>query len=114
MGDVCEGIRQITKQTDNIIVPRGVQRGVGNPLPSHLQDLHALAKRVGQDVSPAEFTKALQKYKLDLNTWAEQVSKLVNVKAVPVPDVKINVNVPGSTIKKGIEDALDREQKKRR
>ncbi len=110
MGDVCEGIRQITKQTDNIIVPRGANRVLGHPMPPHLQDLHALAKRVGQDVSPAEFTKALQKYKLDLNTWADQVSKCLNAKNVPVPEI----NVPNLFTPKAINDALDREQKKRR
>ena len=110
MGDVCEGIRQITKQTDNIIVPRGANRVLGHPMPPHLQDLHALAKRVGQDVSPAEFTKALQKYKLDLNTWADQVSKCLNAKNVPVPEI----NVPNFFTPKAINDALDREQKKRR
>ena len=110
VGDVCEGIRQITKQTDNIIVPRGANRVLGHPMPPHLQDLHALAKRVGQDVSPAEFTKALQKYKLDLNTWADQVSKCLNAKNVPVPEI----NVPNFFTPKAINDALDREQKKRR
>ena len=110
VGDVCEGIRQITKQTDNIIVPRGANRVLGHPMPPHLQDLHALAKRVGQDVSPAEFTKALQKYKLDLNTWADQVSKCLNAKNVPVPEI----NVPNLFTPKAINDALDREQKKRR
>ena len=110
VGDVCEGIRQITKQTDNIIVPRGANRVLGHPMPAHLQDLHALAKRVGQDVSPAEFTKALQKYKLDLNTWADQVSKCLNAKNVPVPEI----NVPNFFTPKAINDALDREQKKRR
>ncbi len=108
VGDVCEGIRQITKQTDNIIVPRGANRVLGHPMPPHLQDLHALAKRVGQDVSPAEFTKALQKYKLDLNTWADQVSKCLNAKNVPVPEI----NVPNLFTPKAINDALDREKKK--
>ena len=108
VGDVCEGIRQITKQTDNIIVPRGANRVLGHPMPPHLQDLHALAKRVGQDVSPAEFTKALQKYKLDLNTWADQVSKCLNAKNVPVPEI----NVPNFFTPKAINDALDREKKK--
>ena len=77
-------------------------------MPAHLQDLHALAKRVGQDVSPAEFTKALQKYKLDLNTWADQVSKCLNAKNVPVPEI----NVPNLFTPKAINDALDREKKK--
>ncbi|MBQ1429082.1 MAG: hypothetical protein IIZ06_05385, partial [Kiritimatiellae bacterium] len=108
VGDVCEGIRQITKQTDNIIIPRGANRVLGHPMPPHLQDLHALAKRVGQDVSPAEFTKALQKYKLDLNTWADQVSKCLNAKNVPVPEI----NVPNFFTPKAINDALDREKKK--
>jgi len=108
VGDVCEGIRQITKQTDNIIVARGAKRAVGNPLPSHLQDLQALGKRVGQDVSPAEFMKALQKYNLDLNTWADQVSKYVNAKYVPPPEI----NVPNLFTPKAINDALDREKKK--
>ena len=108
VGDVCEGIRQITKQTDNIIVPRGANRVLGHPMPAHLQDLHALAKRVGQDVSPAEFTKALQKYNLDLNTWADQVSKCLNAKNVPVPEI----NVPNFITPKAINDALDREKKK--
>ncbi len=110
MGDVCEGIRQITKQTDNIIVARGAKRAVGNPLPSHLQDLQALGKRVGQDVSPAEFMMALKQHKLDLNTWADQVSKYVNAKYVPPPEI----NVPNLFTPKAINDALDREQKKRR
>ena len=108
MGDVCEGIRQITKQTDNIIIARGAKRAVGNPLPSHLQDLQALGKRVGQDVSPAEFMKALKQHKLDLNTWADQVSKYVNAKYVPPPEI----NVPNFFTPKAINDALDREKKK--
>ncbi len=110
MGDVCEGIRQITKQTDNIIVARGAKRAVGNPLPSYLQDLQALGKRVGQDVSPAEFTKSLKKYNLDLNSWADQVSKYVNAKYTP----PAQINVPNIVTPRTGYVTPGREEKKRK
>ena len=109
VGDMCEGIRQIVKQTEGIIIPRGNYRCGGNPLPTHLQELHALAKRVGTDVSPTEFVKALKSHNLDLNSWADTVSKYVNAKSLPSP----KTNFPNILPPKAINDALDREIEKK-
>ena len=113
IGDINEGIRQITKQTDNIIIPRGLARNCTNPLPDNLLELHQLAKRVGKDVSPAEFARALKNQKLDLVTWADAVSKYVNVKAAPAAPLTVSPSVYMPGANKAMDDAVNRAKKER-
>ena len=112
VGDMCEGIRQIVKQTEKIIIARGIARTGGNPLPADLNEMHVLAMRVGQDVSPTEFAKVLRtKCNMSLFEWADAVSRYVNVKATLPGVIDFSPGVSGA-VKKGIDDALDREKKK--
>lgn len=77
--DNVEGVYQITKQVENIIIPRGVMRTGKNPIPPEAMDLHQLALRVGYDVSPAQFKMVLKEtYNMDLNGYAEYMSKFLD------------------------------------
>ena len=101
MSDIKESIRRLEK---SILEDGKVDR-------AEAQILLAFAKsRVADHAEMAEFVKALKRYNLDLNSWADQVSKYVNAKYVPPPEIK----VPSLFTPKAINDALDREQKKRR
>ena len=76
--DNVEGVYQITKQVENIIIPRGVMRTGRSPIPAEAMQLHQLAKRVGYDVSPAQFKMVLQEnYHMDLNGYAEYMSRFL-------------------------------------
>ena len=80
-GQTVEGVRQITKQVDKIIIPRrcawySLDKTGG--LPPEFFDIQQIALRVGDDVSPALFEHILKKnYGMDLNTYADYVSKFL-------------------------------------
>ena len=74
-----EGIRQIVKQTDEIIVPRDnyrVARGTESKVTEMVLDLNESAKRVvdGLD-APAVFERILESQGLTLDSWGDLVSK---------------------------------------
>ncbi|MCR4557608.1 MAG: zinc-ribbon domain-containing protein [Saccharofermentans sp.] len=75
-----EGVYQITKQVDNIIIPRGILRTGKNPVPPEAMNLHELALKVSRcEVSPARFKSILREnYNMDLNGYAEYMSKLLD------------------------------------
>ncbi|SCW48207.1 zinc-ribbon domain-containing protein [Ruminococcaceae bacterium YRB3002] len=77
--EYIEGVYQITKQVENIIIPRGVMRKGMNPLPPKAMEIHKLALRVGYDVSPAKFKAILRdEYGMTLNGYAEYMSKFLD------------------------------------
>lgn len=78
-GQKVEGIRQITKQFDNIIDVRNsykVGRGYDSAISDQVREIHAVAKRVETGLSPAEFEKILREdFGLTLDSYADLMSK---------------------------------------
>lgn len=74
-----EGVRQITKQFDKIIDARNTYSvGRGNPtkITPKIREIHGVAKRVGDDISPAIFEKILREdYGLPLDGYADMISE---------------------------------------
>lgn len=78
-GQTVEGVRQITKQVDKIIVPRGLARKGGTPLTAQAQELHQLALRVGDDIAPAEFEHILKtEFNMDLDGYCDYMAKFLD------------------------------------
>ena len=79
-GDVVEGVHQITKQVENIIIPRGIRRTGRNPLSPEAQSLHALALQVAEGkVEPPVFKATLRtEYNMTLEGYAEYMSKFLD------------------------------------
>lgn len=77
-----EGIRQIVKQTDEIIIPRdnySVARGNQSKLSQQMLDLNASAKRVVDGIdAPAVFERTLKDCGLTLESWGDFVSKCLS------------------------------------
>ena len=78
-GETVEGVRQITKQVDNIVIPRSIARNGKNVLPKDAMTLHRIALRVGEDLSPGEFEYILkEQYNLTLDGYAELMSSYLD------------------------------------
>ena len=78
-GETVEGVRQITKQVDNIVIPRSIARNGENVLPKDAMTLHRIALRVGEDLSPGEFEYILkEQYDLTLDGYAELMSSYLD------------------------------------
>ena len=77
-----EGIRQIVKQTDEIIIPRdsySVARGSESAVTRQVLDLHASAKLVTEGgEAPVIFEKVLESAGLTLDSWGDMVSKCLH------------------------------------
>ncbi|MBR4760436.1 MAG: hypothetical protein IK078_09870, partial [Lachnospiraceae bacterium] len=80
-GQTVEGVRQITKQVKNIVDARIMAReGL------HLKDINSvawelqeLALRVGNDITPAEFTHILREdYSMDILGFADYMARLLD------------------------------------
>ncbi len=78
-GELVEGIRQITKQIENIAIPRSIARNGINAIPTKAMLIHRMALRVGDTLSPAEFKYILKNYyDLTLEGYADMMSKYVD------------------------------------
>lgn len=79
-GKKVEGIRQITKQVENIAIPRRCllcKEGEAI-IPKDMLRLHSQALRVGTDLSPVEFENILRvEYNMSLYDYANRMSKLL-------------------------------------
>lgn len=75
-----EGVYQITKQVEGVIMPRGVLRSGKCPLTAEAMTIHQQALRVANcEVSPAAFERFLQSnYGLDLNGYAKYMAKFLD------------------------------------
>ncbi len=77
-GQTVEGVRQITKQINNIAIPRSIARNGMNAIPHRVMQLQRVALRVGDTLSPAEFIFILKnEYGLTLNSFADLMSRYV-------------------------------------
>ncbi len=78
-GYFVEGTRQITKQTDKISIPRNayrISKGMQDAFNANSREIHALAKRVGKDLSPAEFFHILRSdYGIDKYAYSKLMSE---------------------------------------
>ena len=79
-GDVAEGVHQITKQVDNIIIPRGIRRTGKNPLPPEAMRIHEMALKVADgSVEPVVFKAALRnEYGMTLEGYADYMSRFLD------------------------------------
>ena len=77
-----EGVRQITKQTEQIIIPRdnySVAMGGESTITAQMLDNHAMAKLVAEEKLPLViFEKNLAQQGLTLESWGEMVSKCLH------------------------------------
>lgn len=77
-----EGVRQITKQTDQIIIPRDnyhVSKGGESTLTPQVLDNHAMAKLVAEEKIPlAIFEKNLAEQGLTLQSWGDSVAECLH------------------------------------
>ncbi len=77
-GQTVEGVRQISKQVKNIIVPRALKRADKIPLTPQAYEMYELALRVGDDIAPAEFEHILRRdFNLDLNGFCDYMASLL-------------------------------------
>ncbi|MBE6910195.1 MAG: hypothetical protein E7474_11585 [Ruminococcaceae bacterium] len=79
-GKKVEGIRQITKQVENIAIPRrcALCKEGEVIIPKDLLKLHNQALRVGTELSPVEFENILRvEYNMSLNDYADRMSELL-------------------------------------
>jgi hypothetical protein len=74
-----EGTRQITKQTNKISIPRNICKmanGAQDAFSKNAREIHALAQRVGLDLSPGQFFNILQNdYGIDKYAYTQLMSE---------------------------------------
>ena len=78
-GQKVEGIRQLTKQTEKIIIPRRAAWYTRGKLPPEAMELHGIAKLVDTEcLAPAVFEHILKtEYGMTLDQYADYVAKLL-------------------------------------
>ena len=78
-GQRVEGIRQLTKQTEKIIIPRRAAWYTRGKLPPEAMELHGIAKLVDTEcLAPAVFEHILKtEYGMTLDQYADYVAKLL-------------------------------------
>jgi hypothetical protein len=77
-GQTVEGVRQITKQINNIAIPRSIAKHGMNVIPYEAMELQRIALRVGDTLSPAEFVWILKNdFGMTLDGFADFMSKYV-------------------------------------
>jgi hypothetical protein len=75
-GQTVEGVRQITKQMEKIVIPRSIAKPEYYQIPYEALKLHRTALRVGDTLSPAEFVWILENdYGLTLDGFADLMSR---------------------------------------
>lgn len=78
-GDEVEGIYQLHKQVQNIIIERGLRRTGKNPLTPEAKTLHEMAEKVVDGyISPAEFKATLRiDYNMSLEGFVDYMCKFL-------------------------------------
>ncbi len=77
-GQTVEGVRQITKQMEKIVIPRSIAKPEFYHIPYEAMKLHRTALRVGDTLSPAEFIWILENdYGLTLDGYADLMSRFL-------------------------------------
>ena len=76
---MVEGVYQISKQVENIIIPRGILRTGKCPLSREAMIIHQQALKVANcEVSPAVFEHFLKNnYGMDMNGYAKYMSRFL-------------------------------------
>ena len=78
-GQMVEGVYQISKQVENIIIPRGILRTGKCPLSREAMIIHQQALKVANcEVPPAVFERFLKNnYGMDMNGYAKYMSQFL-------------------------------------
>ncbi|MBQ9504598.1 MAG: hypothetical protein IJU93_06270 [Lachnospiraceae bacterium] len=78
-GQKIEGIRQISKQVNNIIEPRAMMRTGKSCLTQEAMEIHQMALRVGKEITPVEFEHILRvDYGMTLTGYADYMASFLD------------------------------------